>query len=62
MEIPWLQSRQAQYDALLRALLAPDRVKLWDVCETDIWCPTRARAMDWKSAEIALTAELHGMC
>jgi hypothetical protein len=50
--------RKAQYDALVKTLLPPDRVKLWEACEADSWRAHRTGIYDWKMAEIALTAEL----
>ena len=43
---------------IVRQLLPPERVKLWDACERDSWRPQRAYAADWKVAEAALKAEL----
>lgn len=50
--------RKRQYDEIVRQLLPPERVKLWDACERDSWRPHRAYAADWKLAEAALKAEL----
>lgn len=50
--------RKAQYDALVRTILPPDRVALWDRCEADSWRPTRTGASDWKLAIVALKQEL----
>jgi hypothetical protein len=50
--------RKAQYDKLVRALLSPERVRLWDACERDSWRPSRTGIYDWKLAEAALRAEL----
>jgi len=43
--------RKAQYDTLVRALLSPERVRLWDACERDSWRPSRTGIYDWKLAE-----------
>ena len=52
---------KAQYDALARSLLPPDRMALWDACEADSWRPHRTGIYDWKLAEQALRAKLRGM-
>jgi hypothetical protein len=38
---------KAQYDALVRSILPPERVKLWDSCEKNSWRPKRTSASDW---------------
>ena len=48
-----------QYVEIVRELLPPERVMLWDACEGDSWRPHRAFAADWKLAEAALKAEFH---
>lgn len=50
--------RKAQYDAIVKTLLPPERVALWEACEADSWKPQRTSAMDWKLQEIALQKEL----
>lgn len=52
---------KAQYDALVKTLLPPDRVKLWEACEADSWRPVRTGIYDWKMTEIALKGELGAM-
>ena len=49
---------KAQYDALVKTLLPPERVKLWEACELDSWRPHPTRTADWKLAELALRQEL----
>jgi hypothetical protein len=39
--------RKKEYDAIVRQLLSPDRVTLWDRCEQDSWRPKRTGAYDW---------------
>ena len=51
--------RKAQYDALVRTLLPPDRVALWDRCEQDSWRPHRTFMSDWRLAEVVLKGELY---
>jgi hypothetical protein len=48
-----------QYDAIVRQLLSPERVKLWDAYERDSCKPVRTGAYDWRLAEAALKAELN---
>lgn len=50
--------RKQQYDQIVRSLLSPERVELWDKCEKDSWRPKRMDAHDWLLEEIALKAEL----
>lgn len=53
--------RKKEYDAIVRTLLPPDRVALWDRCEQESWRATRTSAMDWKLQLAALEAELSVM-
>jgi hypothetical protein len=50
--------RKREYDALVKTLLPPERVALWERCEMDSWRPTRKGASDWKLAVVALCQEL----
>ena len=34
-------ARKKEYDELVRTLISPERVKLWDECERDSWKPHR---------------------
>jgi hypothetical protein len=47
-----------QYDAIVRTLLPPDRVELWDRCEAESWRPTRKGSYDWRLEDAALRQEL----
>lgn len=49
---------KAQYDALVRAILPPTRVALWDASELESWRPHPMRASDWKLAVVVLKNEL----
>lgn len=49
---------EKEYNALVRMILSPERVKLWDKCERDSWKPQRTSSYDWKMAIIALKQEL----
>lgn len=51
-------ARKQQYDAIVRTLLPPDRVELWDRCEAESWWPTRKGSYDWRLEEAALRQEL----
>lgn len=53
--------RKAQYDALVKTLISPARVSLWERAEEELWRPHPARAADWALTEVALQAELAGM-
>lgn len=50
--------RKTQYDALVKTILPPERVALWERCEMDSYNPTRKGAYDWKLATLALNHEL----
>jgi hypothetical protein len=43
--------RKKQYDELVRSILPPDRVALWDKAENESW---RATKVDWTLEELAL--------
>src|SRR5271157_5163425 len=40
-------ARKAEYDQLVRTLLSPERVRLWDACERDSWKPHRSASFNW---------------
>ena len=46
-----------QYDALIKELLPPDRVALWDRALKDSWRPHRKYEYDWRVEEAALKQE-----
>jgi hypothetical protein len=46
-----------QYDDLVKTVLPPERVKLWEACERDSWRAHRMYATDWKLALVVLKAE-----
>lgn len=50
--------RKAQYDEIVKTLISPERVALWEACERDSWRPTRNFSMDWVLAKLALEKEL----
>jgi hypothetical protein len=47
--------RKAEYDRLVRTILPPDRVALWDRAEQNSWKPSK---VDWKLELIALKQQL----
>src|SRR5665647_1298403 len=47
----WKKWHEREYNALVRTLLSPERVKLWDDCERDSWKPHRTTAYDWNMVE-----------
>lgn len=53
-------ARKAEYDELVRAILPPERVKLWDDAEAFArrHQPTRMTLWDWQKTELALNNEL----
>lgn len=54
----WKKWNEKHYDSVVRSLLSPERVRLWDLCEQARWNPTRMGATDWKLSIIALEKEL----
>jgi hypothetical protein len=41
------KSNHDRYNAIVRELLPPERVTLWDACEKNSWRPVRTSASDW---------------
>jgi hypothetical protein len=54
----WKKWHEREYNALVRTLLSPERVKLWDECKRDSWRPHRTYSTKWLKAEAALKQEL----
>jgi hypothetical protein len=52
---------EREYNALVRTLLSPERVQLWDACERDSWRPHRKYTMDWRIELASLKQELARM-
>ncbi len=50
--------RKARYDAIVRQLISPERVKLWNAMEQDSWRPTK---VCWPLLLAAVKQELKGM-
>jgi len=54
-------ARKKEYDELVRTLISPERVKLWDECERDSWKPNRGAAFNWAVTLAALKQEWRQM-
>jgi hypothetical protein len=54
-------ARKKEYDELVRTIVSPERVKLWDECERDSWRPVRTTTYDWKLQLAALKQEWRQM-
>lgn len=52
------KSNHDEYDMLVKRVISPERVALWDRCERDSWRPVRTTAYDWKLSVAALKQEL----
>ncbi|MBX3498118.1 MAG: hypothetical protein KF889_01640 [Alphaproteobacteria bacterium] len=53
--------RKAQYDAIVKQLIEPERVALWEAAERDSWKPTRYTKSDWLKEEAYLRIKLATM-
>jgi hypothetical protein len=51
----------AEYDALMRTLISPERMALWDRCEADSWRPRLDKAYNWALTLAALKQERNNM-
>jgi hypothetical protein len=54
------KSNHDRYDQLIKQLISPERVALWEACEKDSWRPVRTSKYDWGLALVALHHELKG--
>jgi hypothetical protein len=54
-------ARKKEYDELVRTLISPERVKLWDECERDSWKPVRTTIYDCQLQLAALKQEWRQM-
>lgn len=54
----WKHWHKEEYDALVKTILAPERVALWETCEKDSWRPHRYYASDWLKEEAYLRTKL----
>jgi hypothetical protein len=54
-------ARKKEYDELVRTLISPERVKLWDECERDSWRPHRTGVYDLRLSLAALKQEWRQM-
>jgi hypothetical protein len=54
----WKKWNEARYNEIVRLILSPERVALWDRCHAARYIPTRMYASDWKKELAALKQEL----
>lgn len=54
----WKKWNEQRYNEIVRQLISPERVALWDRCHADRYKPVRTTAYDWQLALIALKDEL----
>jgi hypothetical protein len=54
-------ARKAEYDAIVKKLISPARVALWERAEQDSWRPHRNFTSDWNLELAALKQELFKM-
>jgi hypothetical protein len=54
----WKKWHEREYNALVKTILPPERVALWEQAEADSWRPHRAYHADWLKEEAALKQEL----
>ena len=52
------KSNHDQYDALVKSIIRPERVALWERAEADSWRPKRTSAHDWRLEIVALKQEV----
>jgi hypothetical protein len=57
----WKKWHQKRYEGVVRQILEPSRVALWDRAEQDSWRPKRTGASDWRLEIAALKQELRKM-
>lgn len=50
--------RKVEYDRLVKKILPPDRVTLWERCEADSWRVHKKGAYDWKLEIVSLKTHL----
>lgn len=55
------KSNHDQYDAMVKSLIEPERVALWEACERDSWKPQRNFMADWKKELAYLRTKLTAM-
>jgi BolA family transcriptional regulator, general stress-responsive regulator len=48
----WKHCHKEEYDALVKTILPPDRLKPWEECERASWKPVRTTLYDWKLAAL----------
>lgn len=55
------KSNTQQYDHLVRHVIEPERVALWEACEEDSWRPTPMRSHDWQKEAVFLKTKLRAL-
>lgn len=55
------KSNHDQYNAIIKDIIEPERVALWEACEKDSWKPHRTSAHDWLKEEAYLKTKLAAM-
>lgn len=56
----WKHWHKEEYDALVKSILEPERVALWEACERDSWKPHRMTTYDWAKEATYLRSKLDG--
>ena len=54
----WKHWHEREYNALVKTILDPKTVELWERCEQDSWKPTHRVSGDWRISIAALKQEL----
>jgi hypothetical protein len=54
-------ARKAEYDEIVKTLIEPERVALWEACERDSWKPHRTYASDWQKEVAFLKTKLRAL-
>lgn len=54
----WKHWHKEEYDALVKSILDPKRVALWERAEQDSWRPTHRVSADWRISVASLKQEL----
>jgi len=52
------KSNHDEYDEIIRSILPPERIRLWDLAREKSWKPAK---IDWKLEKVALEQELEGL-
>lgn len=52
------KSNHDHYNSLIKGIIGPERVKLWERCEAENWRPKRTDGLDWLLQKVALQDEI----